>query len=150
MKECGPARSAGPQNPHFLFRRLVVQPFFAASLRLRVLRPVVLVLLLRLEVLLLLRLEVLLLPRVLAPPMRPPFREEDLFSVLPRPLPDFFPPPLVLFTVAHARDSASLVPTPRFLYPSSIFSAVRFWRLVYLLLLPLGMVFTPACFACLA
>ena len=49
-----------------------------------------------------------------APPFRPPLREDDLFSVLPRPEPLFLPPPLSLFTVAQARRSASSLPTPRF------------------------------------
>jgi hypothetical protein len=50
------------------------------------------------------------------PPFLPPLRELDLLRFLPRPPPPFFRPPLSdLFTVAHARRSASLVLTPRFL-----------------------------------
>lgn len=48
------------------------------------------------------------------PPLRPPFLAGALFSALPRPMPDFFPPPLDLLTVAHARRSASPFETPRF------------------------------------
>jgi hypothetical protein len=50
------------------------------------------------------------------PPFLPPLRELDLLRFFPRPPPPFFRPPLSdLFTVAHARRSASLVLTPRFL-----------------------------------
>jgi hypothetical protein len=49
-----------------------------------------------------------------APPLRPPFFIGSLFSFLPRPDPLFFPPPLLLFTVAQARRSASFSETPRF------------------------------------
>jgi hypothetical protein len=42
-----------------------------------------------------------------APPFTPAFLAEALFTVLPLPEPLFFPPPLILFTVAHARRSAS-------------------------------------------
>lgn len=48
------------------------------------------------------------------PPRTPPLRLELRFSDLPRPLPDFLPPPDSLFTVAHARRSASFEDTPRF------------------------------------
>jgi hypothetical protein len=57
---------------------------------------------------------------------------------LPRPLPLFFPPWLSLLTVAHARRAASLPLTPRFLYPRSIFVALRFCFDVYVFLLPRG------------
>src|SRR5439155_6999339 len=60
------------------------------------------------------------------PPLRPPLREADRFSFLPRPEPLFFPPPDSLFTVAQARRAASLLPVPRFSYPSSMCSARRF------------------------
>lgn len=49
-----------------------------------------------------------------APPFLPPLREGFGFSFLPRPEPDFLPPPLVAFTVAQARFAASLLETPRF------------------------------------
>jgi hypothetical protein len=48
------------------------------------------------------------------PPLRPPFFAGSLFSFLPRPEPLFLPPPLLLFTVAQARRSASFSETPRF------------------------------------
>ena len=48
------------------------------------------------------------------PPFFPPFREELRFDFLPRPEPLFLPPPVSLFTVAHARLSASRRETPRF------------------------------------
>ena len=52
----------------------------------------------------------------LRPPFLPPLRELDLLRFFPRPPPPFFRPPLSdLFTVAHARRSASLLLTPRFL-----------------------------------
>ncbi len=49
-----------------------------------------------------------------APPFLPPLREEllVLFFALPEPL--FLPPPSSLFTVAHARRSASRRELPRF------------------------------------
>jgi hypothetical protein len=47
------------------------------------------------------------------PPKRPPFRDEAWDSDLPRPEPLFLPPPLSLFTVAHALRSASSSGTPR-------------------------------------
>jgi hypothetical protein len=47
------------------------------------------------------------------PPLRPPFRLDALLVFLPRPEPLFFPPPLSLFTVAHARRSASFFEVPR-------------------------------------
>jgi hypothetical protein len=49
-----------------------------------------------------------------APPLRPPFFAGSLFTSLPRPEPDFFPPPVILLTVAQARPSASFLGTPRF------------------------------------
>ena len=53
------------------------------------------------------------------PPFRPPLRELDLRRFFPRPPPPFFRRPLSdLFTLAHARRSASLLLTPRFSYPS--------------------------------
>src|SRR5215208_6283903 len=48
----------------------------------------------------------------LLPPMRPPFLEEARDSVLPRPEPDFLPPPVSLFTVAQARAFAVFFDTP--------------------------------------
>jgi hypothetical protein len=48
------------------------------------------------------------------PPFLPPFREELRFDFFPRPEPLFLPPPVSLFTVAHARLSASPRETPRF------------------------------------
>jgi hypothetical protein len=47
------------------------------------------------------------------PPARPPFRAGPLFVFLPRPEPLFRPPPDILFSVAHARRSASFFGTPR-------------------------------------
>ena len=47
------------------------------------------------------------------PPTFPPFREELRLVFLPRPDPLFFPPPVSLFTVAHARFAASPRETPR-------------------------------------
>ena len=49
-----------------------------------------------------------------APPLWPPFLLEAWLSFLPRPLPDFLPPPVSLFTVAQARRLASFDPVPRF------------------------------------
>ncbi|HEY3897444.1 MAG TPA: hypothetical protein VGM54_02465 [Chthoniobacter sp.] len=51
---------------------------------------------------------------VASPPFRPPFFAEALLLFFPRPDPLFFPPPLDLFTVAHARFSASFFDVPRF------------------------------------
>jgi hypothetical protein len=48
-----------------------------------------------------------------APPSLPPLRDETWLVFLPRPLPLFFPPPVSLLTVAHARRSASASGTPR-------------------------------------
>ncbi|HET6837781.1 MAG TPA: hypothetical protein VFH24_07030 [Gemmatimonadales bacterium] len=48
------------------------------------------------------------------PPFLPPFLDELRLVFLPRPEPLFFPPPVSLFTVAHARRSASRRETPRF------------------------------------
>src|SRR5262245_36497569 len=48
------------------------------------------------------------------PPIRPPLRDEERLSGTPRPEPLLLPPPLSLFTVAHARRSASRSGTPRF------------------------------------
>jgi hypothetical protein len=47
------------------------------------------------------------------PPLRPPFRAGAAFVFLPRPEPRFRPPPDILFSVAHARRSASFLGTPR-------------------------------------
>jgi hypothetical protein len=65
-----------------------------------------------------------------APPLRPPFFAGSLFTGLPTPDPDFFPPPVILLTVAQARRSASSSETPRFSYPSSMCSACRFCLVV--------------------
>src|SRR5213078_4627077 len=70
------------------------------------------------------------------PPLRPPLRDAERFSFFPRPDPLFFPPPVSLFTVAQARRSASLLDVPRFSYPSSMCSALRFCLLEYFALLP--------------
>jgi hypothetical protein len=48
-----------------------------------------------------------------APPRRPPLRAGARFLGLPRPAPDFRPPPVILLTVAQARRSASGDATPR-------------------------------------
>src|SRR4026209_285739 len=64
------------------------------------------------------------------PPFLPPFREETLVLFLPLPEPLFLPPPSSLFTVAQARRAASPRETPRFSYPSSMCSALRFCRSV--------------------
>jgi hypothetical protein len=47
------------------------------------------------------------------PPRRPPFRAGALEVRFPRPEPLFFPPPDILFSVAHARRAASFRDTPR-------------------------------------
>jgi hypothetical protein len=47
------------------------------------------------------------------PPARPPFRAGAVFVFFPRPEPVFRPPPDILFSVAHARRSASFFGTPR-------------------------------------
>ena len=44
----------------------------------------------------------------------PPLRLDAWEVFLPRPEPDFLPPPDSLLTVAQARLSASFLPTPRF------------------------------------
>jgi hypothetical protein len=62
-----------------------------------------------------------------------------LLSFVPRPEPDFLPPPSSLLTVAQARRSASSFFTPRFSYPFSISSALRFCLSVYADLSPRGM-----------
>src|SRR5688500_11518155 len=49
------------------------------------------------------------------PPLRPPLREAERFTFLPRPEPDFFPPLVSLFTVAQALRAASFADEPRFL-----------------------------------
>lgn len=54
------------------------------------------------------------------PPARPPFLVGALFVLRPRPEPDFLPPPLIAFSVAQARRSASFRDTPRSSYPSSM------------------------------
>ena len=51
---------------------------------------------------------------VAAPPSRPPFFAGALFTFLPRPEPLFFPPPVIAFTVAHARFLAVFFDVPRF------------------------------------
>ena len=48
------------------------------------------------------------------PPSRPPFRAGALLTGLPTPEPLFLPPPVILFTVAQARRSASCSESPRF------------------------------------
>ena len=48
-----------------------------------------------------------------APPFLPPFLLDACETALPRPLPDFLPPPVSLFTVAQARRLASAEPVPR-------------------------------------
>jgi hypothetical protein len=47
------------------------------------------------------------------PPSFPPFLDEVFLTALPRPEPLFLPPPVSLFTVAHARRAASPRETPR-------------------------------------
>ena len=47
------------------------------------------------------------------PPMRPPLRAGALLIFLPRPEPLFRPPPVIAFSVAQARRSASFSGTPR-------------------------------------
>jgi hypothetical protein len=59
------------------------------------------------------------------PPFFPPFREGARFGFFPRPEPLFLPPPDSLFSVAHARRSASLRGTPRSSYDSSMCRARR-------------------------
>jgi hypothetical protein len=60
-------------------------------------------------------------------PSFPPLRAGAWPSGLPRPEPDFLPPPVSLFTVAQARRSASGAGTPRASSPSSMCSAWRTW-----------------------
>src|SRR5262249_16762650 len=48
------------------------------------------------------------------PLFRPPLRLDAWLSFLPRPLPDFLPPPDSLLTVAQARLFAVFFETPRF------------------------------------
>lgn len=67
-----------------------------------------------------------------------PFDDDDEERRL-LPEPPFLPPPSCLLTVAQARRSASFVETPRFSYPSSMCSALRFCLAVYLDLSPRGM-----------
>src|SRR6478736_353978 len=57
---------------------------------------------------------------VARPPSFPPFFAGLLSTFLPRPDPLFFPPPVILLTVAHARASAVFFDVPRFSYPSSM------------------------------
>src|SRR3569833_672604 len=64
-------------------------------------------------------------------------RETLLFSFLPW-LSDFFPPPDVLFMVAHARFSASFSDTPRCSLFSLICRACLFCFSLYADLSPLG------------
>jgi len=47
------------------------------------------------------------------PPFWPPFFDELVSLLWPRPEPLFLPPPVSLLTVAQARRSASSLPTPR-------------------------------------
>lgn len=47
------------------------------------------------------------------PPARPPLRAGPVLVFFPRPEPLFRPPPDILFSVAHARRSASFFETPR-------------------------------------
>lgn len=54
------------------------------------------------------------------------FAADFLVAAVFRPEPDFFPPPVSLFTVAQARRAASCFDVPRFSYPCSICSAWRF------------------------
>ena len=54
------------------------------------------------------------------PPALPPFFAGPLLILRPRPDPDFLPPPVIAFSVAHARRAASSRGTPRRSYPSSI------------------------------
>src|SRR5688572_20733668 len=75
--------------------------------------------------------------------MRPPLRDDTLVSGTPRPEPLLLPPPVSLFTVAHARRSASSSGTPRASYPRSIWRALRFCLSVYFDLSPRGMTFPP-------
>ena len=81
----------GNRGRHFACARRVAQPFLAAAERSALGRSA-----------------------DAAPPFRPPLCEAGWPVVLPRPEPDFLPPPLSLLTVAHARRSASLSDTPRF------------------------------------
>ncbi len=50
-----------------------------------------------------------------APPVRPPLREGDVSVALPRPLPDFLPPPVSLLTVDQPMRLAVFFEAPRFL-----------------------------------
>src|SRR5690606_3820950 len=75
-----------------------------------------------------------------SPPLRPPLREAALLSFVPRPEPDFLPPPSSLLTVAQARRSASSLPTPFLRYPSSLCSVLCFCLSVLSDLSPRGMV----------
>jgi hypothetical protein len=78
-------------------------------------------------------------PADAAPPLRPPFVAGAFLVGLPLPDPLFLPPPDILLTVAQARRSASLSPTPRSLYPFSMCSAWRSCFPVYFVFSPLGM-----------
>jgi hypothetical protein len=49
-----------------------------------------------------------------APPNRPPFRAGALSTGFPLPEPEALPPPVIAFTVAQARRSASFSLTPLF------------------------------------
>jgi hypothetical protein len=64
------------------FRRRVAHPFFAARLRSPLLS------------------------------LWPPLRSGALFSARPRPEPDFLPPWLIAFSVAHARGAAARAGPP--------------------------------------
>lgn len=70
------------------------------------------------------------------PPFLPPFFEAERFAFLPRPLPDFLPPPSSAFTVAYAMRAAVFELPPRFFTPSSMCFARRRCLDVYERLLP--------------
>jgi hypothetical protein len=74
-----------------------------------------------------------------APPFLPPFRAGALLTGFPRPEPESFPLPPILFTVAQALFSASGSDPPCSSYPCSMCSACRFCFSVYFDLSPLGM-----------
>ena len=61
-------RSGGRYEEAWLLRHCVSQPFFAARLRSAC--------------------------DIECPPMRPPLRDDSVFIALPRPEPDFLPPPV--------------------------------------------------------
>ena len=102
-----------------LFRLRLPLTLFLLRLRLALLRLLLFLLVLERE---LARLFVLLrLPAARRVPVErdaaaflPPLREALRLVFLPRPEPLFFPPPVSLFTVAHALFAASRRDTPRF------------------------------------